>query len=166
MARRTWDKRTIIKEIRDWHRRGRYLCHVRVEYPALQAAAERHFGTWSQAVRAAGYTPGPRAPRKWTPQRVIEEIKARYTADISLPELRRRNPGLASAAQRRFGSWARAVRGRFEVPGPQTMELGEGMNSLPITYERRHTNAASRAIRGVNRRRAQPEIRDSRGRRG
>ena len=110
MARRAWDKRTIIKEIRAWHRRGRYLCHVRVEYPALQAAAERHFGTWSQAVRAAGYAPGPRAPRKWTPQRVIEEIKARYTPDISLPELRRRNPGLASAAQRRFGSWARAVR--------------------------------------------------------
>jgi hypothetical protein len=41
---------------------------------------------------------------------VIEEIQDRYTSDISLPEFRRRNQDLATAAQRRFGSWGRAVR--------------------------------------------------------
>lgn len=76
--------------------------------PRLRSAALRHFGSWSAAVLAAGGLPGP---KKWTPARVIEAIRADVAAGLAVNAVAvtGRNWPLYQAGRRRFGSWGGAL---------------------------------------------------------
>lgn len=71
--------------------------------PKLYWTAQRLFGTWKEACRAAKL-PAPVWP-EWTRERVTKELRARREVRWS------RVPGrLYGAAQRLFGSWRSALR--------------------------------------------------------
>lgn len=83
--------------------------------PRLVAAACRHFGTWGAAVKAAG---GVMGPKKWTPARVVEAIRADVAAGLAMNTMAviARNWPLYQAGRRRFGTWALALGVAGAIP--------------------------------------------------
>lgn len=79
-------------------------------HAALNRAAQRHYGAWAIALEAAGI-PQP-DNRKWTAQRVIDQIRVEEAAGRSLRSnaVRKRNENLYMAGRRRFGTWQAAVQ--------------------------------------------------------
>ena len=79
---------------------------------ALYSAASRVFGSWRNAVMAAGIPP-ERAKTKdeWPPSRILSTIRslARRKRPLRVGELKRRYGSLVQAARRHFGSWSKAV---------------------------------------------------------
>jgi hypothetical protein len=78
----------------------------------MYQAASRIFGSWTNAVRAAGVT-GSRAlpPDRWTPGKILSVIRALSRRPRRLRRsLRQEHRGdLVAAARRCFGTWAKAV---------------------------------------------------------
>jgi hypothetical protein len=62
-----WSTRKIIATIRERHRLGKPLDYtaVRQDDPALVSAAEAYFGSWGNALYAAGIDPNRYLRRKW-----------------------------------------------------------------------------------------------------
>lgn len=78
----------------------------------LSNLAWKYFGSWDDAVKAAGLA--DRIPVRVPPKRlsrgvVIRIIQQGHAAGISLPNLAKQEPGLASSARKHFGQWRRAV---------------------------------------------------------
>jgi len=53
-TRRSWSKQAVIDEILDRYHAGRSLSSGRAENTNLAAVAIRYFGSWRQAIAAAG----------------------------------------------------------------------------------------------------------------
>src|SRR5690606_12512670 len=83
---------------------------------SLYRAACFQFGSWHQAVTAAGFDSQPRL--RWSRERVIQEIRAWYRAGIPTKSAWRDNPQLIAAARRYFGTWRSALRAA-EVEPPR-----------------------------------------------
>lgn len=78
----------------------------------LYAAGSRIFGSWGNAVQAAGIAPGrARVHENWQPAKVLSKIRAlaRRPQPIQPGEMKRRYTQLMQAARRCFGTWAKAV---------------------------------------------------------
>jgi len=117
-----WSKEKIIEKIKDLYQRSMDLSagHVSKTFKALFSAAtsKRYFGSWREAVKAAeiDYESIKAASalarrqklRKWSPEKVMEEIKK--IPEKELWFVYRVNLALHSAARREFGSWENAVR--------------------------------------------------------
>jgi len=82
-----WGPRRVILEIQRRHRLGLSLLYavVRVEFPALASAAERYFGTWGRALKAAVIDPKLYLARTW------------QNTKQALPIAIRRNPHLLTS---------------------------------------------------------------------
>ncbi|HMO26552.1 MAG TPA: hypothetical protein PKB10_09795 [Tepidisphaeraceae bacterium] len=115
-----WTKQRIIDEIQKLAKRNQPLAytHVAKRQQALLSAGAYHFGSWSNAVGAAGvwYADQVRRPY-WTVQRVIATIKAarKQQKNLHWGAVSRRKDALGRAAhaavqKRLFGSWARALQ--------------------------------------------------------
>jgi hypothetical protein len=105
-------------------RQIRRLCHTGYSLRARQTqrrdrvlydAAQRHFGGWRQALRAAGIDVtrlgrGSK-PRRLDKQAIIAALQERHRAGRSLRscDVYRENRGLATAAKSAFSSWWRAL---------------------------------------------------------
>ena len=79
---------------------------------SLYQAASRVFGSWRNAVMAAGISPGKaRVHDPWPPSRVLASIRslARRTRPLQPAEVKRRYEPLVTAARRHFGSWPKAI---------------------------------------------------------
>lgn len=57
LTRRTWSKHAVIDEILDRYRNGRSLKCNEPSNINLVAAAQRHFGSWREAIASAGVQP-------------------------------------------------------------------------------------------------------------
>jgi hypothetical protein len=119
MRRRRWSAEAIVAEIRRIATDGGSLvgARIRTAHPALFAAAcsPRHFGSWGQAVAAAGVA-GQASTRRppWTRQRIIDTLKALHARGFPLSTTWLRTHGWASltaAAVRpgMFASWRDAL---------------------------------------------------------
>lgn len=78
----------------------------------LALAAKRRFGSWNEAVRAAGLVDCLRVrqpARHWTRQDVVEAIKQCEASGRPLTEFAMECPAVVSAARRHFGRWAWAA---------------------------------------------------------
>ena len=115
--RAKWTKRRVTEAIQDLYVHGPARKN-RVSRPAVRAAAQRHFGSWGRALRAAGVE--PRVFERWTPERVIEEIQARHGRGLSLTSVWREHPRLFAAGQRYFGGWHQALRAAGLTPTLRT----------------------------------------------
>lgn len=110
---RTWDRNTIIFELRARARDAEPLSSgaLQQDDPGLHAAAIRYFGLYDKALRAAKLDPSQlRRRRAWTRQQVIQSLKAaaRQRRRISDTAIRRHDSALYGACIRFFGSFTAA----------------------------------------------------------
>lgn len=104
---RKWTTKRLIEFLQDAYVQG--VPMVSTRFKAIASIAINRFGSWSEALKAAGITAGsPAKPcRRWTPDKVLREIRARHRQIGRVVPLHLQ-PGLASAARRYFGSWLQA----------------------------------------------------------
>jgi len=109
-----WTREKIVREILRRESEGMAL-DLGGDDPvgsSLYQAASRVFGSWRNAVVAAGISPDKaRAHDSWPPARVLSGIRslARRKRPLRPTELKRRYRALLNAARRCFGSWPKAV---------------------------------------------------------
>ncbi len=112
-----WNKETLLETIRTYHQDNRDLSYTGIQrsMPTLLRAAVRLFGSWQQAVSAAGI-PYEQVQRYtgWSRDRIIARIQElhRQGVDLSWRHISQEvAPSLAAAATkpRYFGSWRKAI---------------------------------------------------------
>ncbi|MGE5552810.1 MAG: homing endonuclease associated repeat-containing protein [Betaproteobacteria bacterium] len=111
----TWTPEAIIDGIRAAASAGEDLSAHRMQqrHASLVATAQRLFGGWDNALRAAGYAPDlVRRARAWTDQQIIERIRqlAADGADLSDNSAHAWDGGFYATARERFGSWPAALK--------------------------------------------------------
>jgi hypothetical protein len=113
-AMANWTREQIIRELLQREASGLSLTTGRKAGvdSMLYEAARRIFGSWRNAVAAAGI-PVKRAisHERWSPAKILSNIQslARRKRPLRGAEFRERYGNLAAAARRIFGSWSRAV---------------------------------------------------------
>jgi len=116
-----WSKEKITDQIKGLYKKDEDLSYNRMarEQQGLLAAANYHFGSWAEAVNAAGidYEGQIRKIPKWTRERIIQTIKQAWKdkADLSWTSVtkNKKYSAMAYAAIRdnQFGSWDAALKG-------------------------------------------------------
>jgi hypothetical protein len=109
---RRWSKLKIVEAIQDRYVRGQPVNIAGFGDIKLAAAAKRHFGSWSNAVAAAGLTDVYRPPtptRSWTKASVLEAIQAWDQQGRPLTDVSKQDQGLYCGAKQLFGSWRAAL---------------------------------------------------------
>ncbi len=114
---RSWTKERIIERIRDLHAGGEDLSWRFVSTqldPQLAAAAtkKKHFGSWRQAVIAAGLDYSTiRRYREWDEETILSEVKDLHAKgiDLNAKSMEDYDITLITAARRRFDSWDKAL---------------------------------------------------------
>jgi hypothetical protein len=104
---------------------------------ALYQAGSRFFGSWRNAIQAAGLRPElGNCVEKWPPARILTLIRilARRRHPLNARQLEDRYGNMFSAARRLFGSWSKAV-------------LAAGVD--PTRFRRVVTWTRERVIEGV-----------------
>jgi hypothetical protein len=111
--RNKWTRERIIHYILECEAEGRPLT---VGEPgisqALYQAGSRIFGSWRNAIQAAGIRPErDNYGEKWSPAKILMIIRnlARRHRPLNTAQLERRYGSMLSAARRLFGSWSKAV---------------------------------------------------------
>jgi len=103
---RTWTSDAVLEAIRAQRTTATSVAPIWKDDTGLYSVAKKHFGSWRNAVIAAGLQP---AHRRWTKELVIQEINARKARGLSLssgnPD---RDVRLIAAALRYFGGWGAA----------------------------------------------------------
>jgi hypothetical protein len=109
-----WSRKTIVERIQK-------RCALRLplnakavqrDHPTLASAAQRWFGSWANALVAAGVDPSQwrmRAP-KWTPEQIIDEIQRLRHCGTPLHLSANHGKSLTRAAAMLFGSWDGALQ--------------------------------------------------------
>lgn len=120
MPERVWTTEKIIQSIRELHAQGVDLSPTAIQqtHSALFASARSrsHFGTWRDAIEAAGlsYDNIKRLRQRWSRDEILRLIIEQHAkgVDVLDPKFKVKNRGLylAACARRYFGSWRRAVR--------------------------------------------------------
>ena len=113
MGKPKWTREEIIRRILDLDAKGYPLTVGKPGVsPALYQAGSRIFGSWRNALQAAGLSPdrGSRAER-WPPAKILMVIRnlSRRRRPLRKKELEERFGSLVSAARRIFGSWSKAI---------------------------------------------------------
>ena len=113
MFKRIWQPEMIIEHIQSRHGRERLNSHYyATTYPDVYAAAERLFGSWKEAIEAAGLDYSKiRRYQKWSRDKVIRKIKETHKQGqpINSTAMQNTNKPLYMAAIKRFGNWENAV---------------------------------------------------------
>jgi len=109
-VRQKWSQERVTFEIRALLQSGRKVTSsvLRRENENLLQASVQHFGTWSQAISAAGGKSQIRR-KTWTRSRILLTLRQQAT-DIVLKSFPR---SFLPAAIRLFGSWKRALKFAF-----------------------------------------------------
>ena len=120
---RRWDKDSIIMEIQNLaiNEVNINSKNIQDNYPQLRSAAFRHFGSWRQAVMAAGINyseikmkvTSRRKSRKWNSENVLEAIREIETIEgfegLTSNNVWKNHKSLYNAACYYFNNWAEAV---------------------------------------------------------
>lgn len=96
----------VLDNIRDLVTSGDRL--FAIDHSKLARAAVRHFGTWKDALAAAGHGD---ANLKWSKERVIAGIRQRQKngKPVNSVQMMKHDRNLYMAGRRRFGDWATAL---------------------------------------------------------
>ena len=111
-----WTPEIVTDRIREMYKAGERLdaAYVMEKDRRLVYAGERHFGTWREAVKAAGLDYGKvhiDKRKKWTKIMIVEGICAKWKMGekLSYAAVSKSDRNLVAAAVRHFGSWKEAV---------------------------------------------------------
>lgn len=113
---RRWTPALVVRAIRVIRRSA--LSHAKASErdPGLVYAACLRFGSWDEALRAAGFNPVIiRKRRHWDPDLVLEEIR-RVAPGRSQEEILRSDPDLLAIAVFYFQNWPTALEAARLVP--------------------------------------------------
>ena len=105
----TWSEESIIREIQAIYTQPEGHRQVWETHMSMASAARRRFGSWANALQAAGITPVRKVRRRWDRQKVIEAIRQYAGEGLPLQRVYKTDPGLSAAARSFFGSWFNAV---------------------------------------------------------
>jgi DNA-binding XRE family transcriptional regulator len=120
--RQRWSRRAVLAAIaqRRSQRLPLHYSAVIAEDEPLLGAARRLFGSWNDALQAAGINPEKvRNPRDgmlpqgtWSPELVLERVRwhAEQGHDLAAHRMQAIDSKLVAAALAHFGSWRRAIR--------------------------------------------------------
>lgn len=100
VSRRQWTKQRVIDALRARQREGQSLINISKRDASLYLAGKYHFGTWANALAAAGISP---TRQSWTQQRVVEVLRAYLDKNTPLAEIWKDRP-LAAATGVYWGS--------------------------------------------------------------
>lgn len=108
----------ILKSIRAMAGEGLllYASEIAQSHRKLYSSARYVFGTWLNAVEAAGLDPDvhtkPHPRYRWSREVVVREIKERHALGLPMhhAQVKRDNWGLAYAGEKYFGLWGAALR--------------------------------------------------------
>lgn len=111
-----WSADRVLARLREKAKNGpvSYM-EVEANESGLLKAASRHFGRWTEAVKAAGIktTWGHGSVReciRWSPEMVIRILReAGKKGPVAVQPLRKRYSGIYIMAKREFGSWWNAI---------------------------------------------------------
>lgn len=117
-----WTQEFIIQKIMEHAQAGHPLhAHaMQTQDNRLVSAATYHFGSWANALVAAGYdAESIRASRRHSCESVVAEIRAliEEQADLRDCAIRKSHRPLYWAAQKYFGGWKQALR-EARMPAP------------------------------------------------
>lgn len=119
--KRRWSKEAILTALTARSEAGLPLNYQAVveDDEALTGAARRYFGSWDNALIAAGHDPATiKFPRTdvlpsgtWTPETILEQIHADISSglEVSAHAAQLRYPGMVAKAQQIYGSWEAAI---------------------------------------------------------
>lgn len=116
--RRKWTRKRILVTVRKLHEAGERLTVQNMHRLGLGGLVgavykDSALRSWQETLVAAGIEPATAGRRrKWTPTRVLEEIRtlADHGADLSHRAVREHHQYLVVAAADFFGSWGEAVK--------------------------------------------------------
>lgn len=117
--KRKWTVERILGRIRELHGHGEDLSHSAAkrnhQYLVVVAINERFFGSWREAIQAAGIDYEEVSKHEyWSRERICERIRELHRSGESLSheDAKRFHGALVSAASspRYFGSWGAAIR--------------------------------------------------------
>jgi hypothetical protein len=123
-----WTRERVLAIISHRHQQQMPLTAAWRDDPRLYQAAIVHFGSWTDALKAADL---PRE-RRWTPDEVIAALKSRYIRGQSMKNVRDHDRSLYSQARRVFGSWRNAIH----AAGLPLAESRGGAGSRPSRQKR------------------------------
>ncbi len=103
-----WPPARVIAALQARYREGKSLTSVWRDCPALYNAAKRRFGSWTDALSAAGLA--HIHPQPWTRESVLQAIKTRHEQGLPLTRIWHEDSQLYYAAKKRFGGWHKALR--------------------------------------------------------
>jgi hypothetical protein len=109
-----WNKKRVIQEIKKIPKKD--LWFIYKTNVALHSAARREFGSWKKAVEAAGYDYeeinelADTTYTSWTKERIVRMIRELPPERLSYRNMTKEYLLLYSAAYRKFGNWANALR--------------------------------------------------------
>jgi len=128
MAKGHWKKETIVNEIQTLGGKGVDLSYTRAQeqYPSLVSAAEKRFGSWSNAILNSGLNYDSfrkqLTARYWTKERMVSKLRELYLQgeNIRPAILRKSYPGIYIWGRRLFGS----VEGLYRESGIDPDSIG------------------------------------------
>jgi hypothetical protein len=114
---RSWTQESVLEEIKAWQVAGKplYSHHMRQNFQELLAAGIRYYGSWRQAVEAAGIPYDEvRKYRAWSKDRIVQTVQKLHAegADLSFRGmmLSKYAPMVYAAIRpNHFGSWKNAL---------------------------------------------------------
>jgi hypothetical protein len=118
----TWSKAAVVEGILARQQTGKPLNYRAVarRTRSLCGAARRYFGSWGEALRAAGIDIQTVSKRRtWTVDGLVRAIHAlqREGARLNYASIEETNDGLRRAAAKLLGSWDNALRAAGYDPG-------------------------------------------------
>ncbi len=98
--KRFWSRERIVERIKELHAAGEpvYVSYAEHHYQGLVGAATMHFGSWGEAIRAAGFDYSRiKRQKEWSKREIVREIKRmkREGLDDRVVELNRAAAQLA-----------------------------------------------------------------------
>lgn len=104
---RRWTKQSVVDAILERRANGHRLFKTCAEDKCLFRAGIKHFGNWEKALQAAGINETAR--QRWDDVKVIERLRM-LSAKHPGEKVRRHDSNLAYAAEKRFGTLAKALQ--------------------------------------------------------
>jgi len=111
-----WSRRKIVAKIRELNTAGEplYVSAAELKHGGLVGAATVYFGSWRQAISAAGFDYAKiKRQKEWSKEEIVVEIKRMRREGVELRttiQVRKKYRTLHAAAIRYFGSWAAAMK--------------------------------------------------------